>query len=113
MLSVAVISVAVVADVYSVESSTYIDTLALLKDSGMSLVKKKESKSKGHEQLPWGIPDSKWIIFERLPLTSCQISKRFYGESTPSDYVRSAPSHKKTYSHFPAKERSTKEEHKK
>jgi hypothetical protein len=31
MLSVAVISVAVVADVFSVESSAYIDTLALLK----------------------------------------------------------------------------------
>ena len=30
LLSVAVISVAVVADVYSVESSVYIDTLALL-----------------------------------------------------------------------------------
>ena len=39
MLSVAVISVTVVADVYSVESSAYIDRLALLKASGMSLVK--------------------------------------------------------------------------
>ena len=39
LLSVAVISVAVVADVYSVESSTYIDTLALFKVSGMSFVK--------------------------------------------------------------------------
>ena len=39
LLSVAVISVAVVANVYSVESSAYIDTLALLKVSGMSLVK--------------------------------------------------------------------------
>jgi hypothetical protein len=39
LLSVAVISVAVVADVYSVESSAYIDTLALLKVSGISLVK--------------------------------------------------------------------------
>ena len=38
-LSVAVISVNEVADGYSVESSSYIDTLALLKDSGMSLVK--------------------------------------------------------------------------
>ena len=38
-LSVAVISVAEIADVYSVESSTYIDTLALLIASGMSLVK--------------------------------------------------------------------------
>ena len=36
MLSVAVISVTVVADVYSVESSSY--TLALLKASGMLLV---------------------------------------------------------------------------
>ena len=66
LLSVAVISVAVVADVYSVESSAYINTLALLKVSGMSLVK--IDKSKGPKQLPWGIPDSKWIIFERLPL---------------------------------------------
>ena len=39
LLSVAVISVAVVADVYSVESSSYIDMLALFKASGMSLVK--------------------------------------------------------------------------
>ena len=67
LLSVAVISVAVVADVYSVESSAYIDTLALL--SGMSLVK--IEKSKGPKQLPWGIPDSNWIIFDSLPLTFC------------------------------------------
>ena len=60
LLSVAVISVAVVADVYSVESSAYIDTLAFLKV--------KIEKSKGPKQLPWGIPDSNWIIFERLPL---------------------------------------------
>ena len=39
LLSVAVISVAVVADVYSVESSAYIHTLALLKVSGMRLKK--------------------------------------------------------------------------
>ena len=39
LLSVAVISVAVVADVYSVESSTYIETVTLLKVSGMSFVK--------------------------------------------------------------------------
>jgi hypothetical protein len=32
----------------------------------MSLVK--ILKSKGPEQLPWGIPDSNWIIFYRLPL---------------------------------------------
>ena len=66
LLSVAVISVAVVTDVYSVESSAYIDTLALLKVSGMSLVK--IEKSKGPKQTPWGIPDSNWIIFETLPL---------------------------------------------
>ena len=65
-LSVAVISVAVVAVVYSVESSAYIDTLASLKVSGMSLVK--IERSKGPKQLPWGIPDSNWIIFEMLPL---------------------------------------------
>ena len=63
-LSVAVISVAVVADVHSVESSAYIDTLALLKTSGMLLVK--IEKSKGPRQLPWGIPDSTWIMLERL-----------------------------------------------
>ena len=44
LLSVAVISVAVVADVYSVESSAYIDTLALLKVSCMSLVQIEKSK---------------------------------------------------------------------
>jgi hypothetical protein len=65
---VAVISVAVVADVYSVESTAYIDTLALLKASGMSLVK--IEKCKEPKQLLWGIPDSNWIIFERLPLKS-------------------------------------------
>ena len=37
LLSVAVISVAVVADMYHVESSAYIETLAVV--SGMSLVK--------------------------------------------------------------------------
>ena len=57
------VSLAEVADVYNVESSVYIDTLALLKASGMSLV-----KSKGPRQLPWGIPDSTWIMLERLPL---------------------------------------------
>ena len=65
-MSVAVISVAVVADMYSVKSSAYIDTLALLKVSGMSLLK--IEKSKGPKQLPWGLPDSNWMIFERLPL---------------------------------------------
>ena len=39
---------------HSVESS-YIDTLALLKASGMSLVKME--KSKGPRQLQWEIPD--------------------------------------------------------
>jgi hypothetical protein len=29
----------------------------------MSLVK--IEKSKGHRQLPWGIPDSTWNIFEK------------------------------------------------
>ena len=45
------VSVAVVADVYSVESSAYIDTLALLKVSGMSLVKF-EQKSRGLNSYP-------------------------------------------------------------
>jgi hypothetical protein len=42
LLSVAVISV--VADVYNIKSSTYIDTLALLKASGRSSVKILKSK---------------------------------------------------------------------
>ena len=66
LLSVAVISVAVVADVYSVESSAYIDTQALLRANGRSLVK--IERSKGPRLLPWGIPDSTWIMLERLPL---------------------------------------------
>ena len=66
MLSVAIISVAVVADVYSVESSACIETLALHKVSGMSFVK--IEKSKGPKQLPWGIPDCNWIIFDRLSI---------------------------------------------
>ena len=45
LLSVAVISVTVVAEVYSVESSVYIDTLALLKASGLSLVKIEKRKA--------------------------------------------------------------------
>jgi hypothetical protein len=44
LLSVAVISVAVVADVYSVEPSAYIDTLALSLEN--------IEKSKGPTQLP-------------------------------------------------------------
>ena len=50
LLSVAVISVAVVTDVCSVESSAYIDTLALLKASGILLVK--IEKCKRPRQLP-------------------------------------------------------------
>jgi hypothetical protein len=76
LLSIAVISVAVVADMYSVESSAYIDTLAFLKASGNSL----EKIEKGNEprQLPWGILDSTWIILERLPLknTFCVLLDR-------------------------------------
>jgi hypothetical protein len=66
LLSIAVFPLSVIADVYRVESSTYIDTLALLKASGMSLVK--IEKSKGPKELPWGIPDSTWIMLEGLPL---------------------------------------------
>jgi hypothetical protein len=64
LLSDAVISVAVVADVYSVESSAYIDTLVLLKASGMLLVK--IERSKGPRQLPWGIPDFTLLLLERF-----------------------------------------------
>ena len=66
LLSVAVISLAVVADVYSVESSAYINTQALLRARSRSLVK--IEKSMRHRQLPWGMPDSTWIMLERLPL---------------------------------------------
>ena len=38
----------------------------------------------------------------------CQISKWFYGESTPNDYVRSVPSHRKTRSFFQPKRAVTK-----
>jgi hypothetical protein len=62
LLSVAVISVAEIADVYSVESSAYIYTLALFKARGMSLVKILKSKRSG--QLPRGIPDYTWIMLE-------------------------------------------------
>ena len=51
LLSVAVISVTVVADMYSVESSAYIDTLALLKASGMSF-EKIEIKTQGLNSYP-------------------------------------------------------------
>ena len=76
LLSVAVISVAVVADVYSVESSAFIDTQALLRASGRSLVN--TEKMKGPRQLPWGIPDSTWIMLERLQLknTLCVLLDR-------------------------------------
>jgi hypothetical protein len=38
----------------------------------MSLVKieKKMGKKKGLRQLPWGMPDSTWIMLERLPFVS-------------------------------------------
>jgi hypothetical protein len=52
LLRVAVISVDVVADVYSVESSAYIETLALLKVSGMSLVKIEIRVSKRTGDMP-------------------------------------------------------------
>ena len=44
------ISLAVVADMYNVESSAYIDTQALLKAKGRSLVKIENNK--GPRQLP-------------------------------------------------------------
>ena len=51
LLSVAVTSHAVVANMYSVESSAYIDPLALLKASSMSLVKI-EKKVRGLDSCP-------------------------------------------------------------
>ena len=91
--SVAVISLAKVADVYSVESPAYINKSNVFikpiftsvdtetqpktpnskqcrcrsKACGMSWVKI-EKKSKGPRQLPWGIPDYTWIMLERLQL---------------------------------------------
>jgi hypothetical protein len=62
LLSVAVISVTVVDNVSSDESFAYIDTLVCLKASGMALVK--TEKSNRPRQLPWGIPDSTWIMLE-------------------------------------------------
>jgi hypothetical protein len=59
---------------YRVESSAYIETLALLKASGMSFVKIENSS--GLRQLPWGIPDSTWIMLERLPLKNTLCSVR-------------------------------------
>ena len=41
------------------------------------------------------------INFSLLMQPLCQISKRLYSESTLCDYVRSAPSHRNPYSHFP------------
>ena len=38
----------------------------------------------------------------------CSISKRLYDESTPSDYVRSVPSHRKTQPFFQPKRGVTK-----
>jgi hypothetical protein len=62
LLSVALISIAVVAEMYSVELSVYIDTLALHKERGMAIVKIEKSKG------TWGILDSTWIMLENLPL---------------------------------------------
>jgi hypothetical protein len=45
---------------------------------------------------------------EGLMQPLCQISKMLYSECTLCDYVRSAPSHKNPYSHFPNKESVTK-----
>lgn len=56
LLSVAVISLVVVAALYNVESSAYIDTQALLSASGRSL--EKEKKSYGPRKLLWGITDN-------------------------------------------------------
>jgi hypothetical protein len=75
LLSVAFISVTLVAGMYSVESSAYIDSLDLLKVSGMSLLNK-IGKSKWPRQLPWGIPDSTRIMLERLPLKNTLCSVR-------------------------------------
>ena len=77
LLGVAVFSVTVEADMYNVESSAYIDTLAFLKASGNSLVK--IEKRNGPRQLSWGIPDSTCIMLERLPLknTLCVLLKSY------------------------------------
>lgn len=56
MLSVSVIYLTAVADVYAVESSAYIDTQALVKVSGRSFVKIENNN--GLSWLPCGIPHS-------------------------------------------------------
>ena len=71
------VPLAEVADMHSVESSAYIDTLALLRASGRSLIK--IEKSKGPRWLPWGMPDSTWIMLESLLLknTLCVLLDRY------------------------------------
>jgi hypothetical protein len=50
LLSIAVISVAVVADMYKVDSSAFIYTLALLKASGMTFVKIEKNVGRKEEE---------------------------------------------------------------
>ena len=73
LLSVSVISLAVVADVYSVESSAYIDTLALFKASGMSLVQIEKVRGQGSCLGEFLIlPISCWIGFHEItPIVFC------------------------------------------
>ena len=49
------------------------------------------------------IPDPGWLVSPQ-----CPISKRLYDESTPSDYVRSVPSHRKTQPFLQPKRGATK-----
>ena len=95
----AVISVSVVADVYSVESSVYRNTLAIL----MLLVK--IEKIKGPRQLLCGIPDSTWIILERLPLknTLCVLCDGGEGWATQKNSSGGATVAQRSASHIHGK----------
>ena len=76
MLRASVIYFTVAADLYTVESSAYIDTQALVKVSGRSFVKIKNSN--GPSRLPCGTPHSTELALERLSLkkTLCVLLAR-------------------------------------
>jgi hypothetical protein len=61
LLSAEVISLTVGADIYSVESSAYIDIQAFLQTSGRSFVK--IEKSGGPSEEPYGIPHCLCLAF--------------------------------------------------
>jgi hypothetical protein len=56
----------VLADVQSVESAVYNRHTGFMQSQWH--VVSKDFKSNGPRQLPWGIPESIWILLERLPI---------------------------------------------